>query len=254
MQKFNNFNDFGSHVKTEKDKKLKEALIRLNQGVFVENLAHLNREQIEFIVPVDTKRHLNYIVENKQNILFKECILEKSVSWIQNLDTLVLIYTINIPETSEIIEIRPASSSINNNGVPVDVEFSIDDIFFEEAFLKKHKINDYTQEDYQLIELYNKFFDMNKPFTHNTKHALKQKSKIKVSKEFQYIISYELIARKQINAGISKQMMRITDTSNPSFSEKLRYLLETEYTMPMVEKKINELTDDDITVIQMGLI
>ena len=75
-----------------------------------------------------------------------------------------------------------------------------------------------------------------------------------MSKEFQYIISYELIARKQINAGISKQMMRITDTSNPSFSEKLRYLLETEYTMPMVEKKINELTDDDITVIQMGLI
>lgn len=152
-------------------------MIRLNQGVFVENLAHLNREQIEFIVPVDTKRHLNYIVENKQNILFKECILEKSVSWIKNLDTLVLIYTINIPETSEIIEIRPASSSINNNGVPVDVEFSIDDIFFEEAFLKKHKINDYTQEDYQLIELYNKFFDMNKPFTHNTKHALKQKVK-----------------------------------------------------------------------------
>lgn len=253
MEKFNNFNDFGSHVKIEKDKKLKEALIRLNQGVFVENLSHLNKEQIEFIVPVDKIEHIDYLFENKKDILLKECVIEKSVNWIQSWDTFGLIYAITIPKTGETIELRTASN-IDSNGIPVDIEFDIEAIYLNESFLKKHTINIYTEEDYQLIELYNKFFDMNKPFTHNTKHALKQKSKIKMSKEFQYIISYELIARKQINAGISKQMMRITDTSNPLFSEKLRYLLETEYTMPMVDKKINELTDDDITVIQMGLI
>lgn len=257
MKKYNNFNDFGNHVKVEKEKKIKEALIRLNQGVFVENLSHLNRDTIEFIIPLNNKRHIDYIVENKKNILFKECMLEKSVNWSQSFDTFVLIYTIEIPETGEIIEISPTSSSIDINGIPVDVEFEMDDIFLKESFLRKHTINNYTEEAFQLIDLYNKLFNINKPIIHinnDTKHALKQRRKIKVSEEFQYIISYDLITRKKINAGISKQLMRISDTSSKSFSEKLRNFLETEYTLPMVAKKIDELTDDDITVIQMGLI
>jgi hypothetical protein len=253
MKKYNNFNDFGNHVKVEKEKKVKEALIRLNQGVFVENLSHLNKEQIEFIVPVDKIEHIDYLFENKKDILLKECVIEKSVNWIQSWDTFGLIYAITIPKTGETIELRTASN-IDSNGIPVDIEFDIEAIYLKESFLKKHTINIYTEEDYQLIELYNKLFNTKTPITYNTKHAIKQKNTISVSDNFQYLVSYELLARKQINAGMSRHFMKISDTSSNSFAEKLRNLLETEYTLPMVAKKINELTEDDITVIQMGLI
>lgn len=253
MNKFNNFNDFGSHVKVEKEKKVKEATQRLNKGVFIENLAHLERDQIEMMIPVDKIEHIDYIFANRKNILFKECVIEKSVNWTQSWDTFGLIYTISIDVTGETIDLR-AASYIDGSGIPIDVEFEIKSIYLQEYFSQKHKINNYTEESYQLIELYNKLFNTSEPITYNTKHAVKQKHKIRVSDDVQYIVEYELLARKQINAGMSKHFMKISDTSNALFAEKLRHLLENEYTIPMVAKTINELTDDDITVIQMGLI
>lgn len=256
MKKYNNFNDFGNHVKVEKEKKIKEALFRINQGIFVENLAHLNSDEIELIVPLNNKRHVDYIVENKKNILFKECILEKSVNLSQSLDTFVLIYTIEIPETGETIEIRPASSCIDSNGISVDVEFTIEDIYLKEFFIESNTICDYNDEDLSLIKLYNTLLNNTntRSVDYVTKHVLRKNTKIIVSHVPKFYISYSLLIRERINAGFSKYFMRISDTSSNSFASKLRNLLETEYTLPMVSKKIDELTEDDITVIQMGLI
>lgn len=253
MNKFNNFNDFGHHVKVEKENKIKEAVIRLNNGIFVENLGHLKKEQIKMILPVDKLEHLDYLFLNKKNIIFKECVIEKSVNWIQSWDTFGLIYTSTIESTGETIVLRSASA-IYESGIPIDVEFEIQSIYLKESFLQKYTINNYTDEDYKLIELYNKLFNTSEYINYDRKHALNKKNKIRISKEFQYEIYYELLARKKISAGISKHLMKIIDTTNTVFSEKLRNLLEDEYTMPMVSKKINELTKDDIIVIQMGLI
>lgn len=253
MNKFNNFNDFGHHVKVEKESKIKEAVIRLNNGVFIENLDQLKKEQIKNILPVDKLEHLDYLFSNKKNILFKECVIEKSVNWIQSWDIFGLIYTSTIESTGEIIDLR-AASTIYESGIPIDIEFEIQSIYFKESFLQKHTINNYTDEDYKLIELYNKLFNTSEYINYDRRHALNKRNKIRISEDFQYEIYYELLKRKQINAGISKHVMKISDTSEASFAEKLRNLLEAEYTMPMVSKKINELTEDDITVIQMGLI
>jgi hypothetical protein len=254
MKKFNNYIDFAIHVKVLKYNKIEKSLELLKTGIFVDDLSHLTSEQLNEMIPNDKSEHLDYILNNRKDIIYHDCLFEKSVSWNTNYDTFSLIYKILIPNTGEIVEVKKSLFLTNNDGLPSDIEFIIEDIYLKESFIESNTIKDYNDEDLSLIKLYNTLINNKGPVDYVTKHVLRKTTKIIVSDIPKLYVSYSLLTRQIINAGFSKYFMRISDTSSKSFAEKLRNLLETEYTLPMVAKKIDELTEDDITVIQMGLI
>lgn len=254
MKKYNNFSDFANHVKVLKNNKIEESLERLKTGIFVDDLSHLTIEQLQDMIPDEKSEHSDYILNNRKDIIYHDCLFEKSVSWNTNYDTFSLIYKIFIPNKRKKVDIKKSFLLNNNDGLPSDIEFVIEDIYLKESFIESNTITNYNNEDLSLIKLYNTLINNTGPVDYVTKHVLRKTTKIIVSDVPKLYISYSLLTRQIINAGFSKYFMRISDTSSNSFAEKLRNLLETEYTLPIVAKKIDELTEDDITVIQMGLI
>jgi hypothetical protein len=249
MKKFNNFIDFSNHVKVLKTEKMKRSVASLNTGVFIDDLSNFTIEQIEHILPPDKYDHLEYLFANRGSIKYKECLITKSVSWLSYDDRFSIVFEITHP-TGEVIELK-SSNFINGNGLPVDLEFEIKDIYLKKDFMESNVINSYSNKDIKIIELYQKLFPHMDKVNYNTKHVMNKKTKIIVADDIQFIIFYEFLARTVIMAGISKKLFKISDTFNTTFSEKVKSFLENDYIKPILGKTIEELDDNDITVFQM---
>lgn len=253
---FNNFVAFGSHVKKTKEHNKQLAFEKLSKGVFVETLEHLTHEQIYKIIQVPTTEkfhYTNYVFEHRNDIVFESCEINNH----SYRDGLSVIYSINIePVNKKINLIQDFEITTNGFNNSIQLE-TFGETYLKKEFVEKYKSNNYKEQDDVLIQLYKKLFNNITVPNQMTPHVLKKKSFIVVNDNIEYITEYELYIRKKIHAGLSKMLLKIASTTlkkDDNFIEKLTSLLENDYTLPLLDKKLVDLNEDDITVLKMSLI
>jgi len=253
---FNNFVDFGYHIQKTKEHNKQLAFEKLSKGVFVESLEHLTHLQIHNMIPPDKFHYTDYIFDNRKDVVFENYEMESHIY--RNVFT--VIYSIYINHTNETIKLmKPFELKDKgfNNGFELE---TFGDIYLKKEFIEKYKSNNYTQQEFLLIQLYKKIFHDNSTTDINP-HMIKENNLIIINNDFKYITEYELYSRKKIHAGVSRSLKFESKTGFKTdkeidfhFIERITNLLESGYTLPLLDKKIDELTEDDITVLKMSII
>ncbi len=251
-QKFSSFTSLGDYVKSSKKEILENAAIKLkNENIFVENLSTLNKEQIKSMLSDCQHEHLDYLFHNRNNIVFKE--LQIISNRLFYSDSLELIYNIEVPYINDSLSLK-VSFDILNVGLPRDLEIEISDIYLKDSFKESNVINNYSETDLNIIQFYNDLFGDVIRVKHLLTHYLKQKSNLIISDVLQYSRYYYFSLNEKSPVKIYLRLKRrsfTTTTFDKEFSKKLKDFIETEYTLPVICKKIDDMTEEDITVFKM---
>ena len=250
---FNNFVDFGSYIQKTKEHNKQLAFEKLSKGVFVETLDHLTHEQITKMIPTKDINDADYVFEKRKDIVFESF----EINNYNYRDCFSAIYSINIePINKKITLIQNFEITTNGFNNSLQLE-TFGETYLKKEFVEKYKSNNYKEQDDVLIQLYKKLFNNITVPNQMIPHVLKKKSFIVVNDNIEYITEYELYIRKKIHAGLSKMLLKIASTTlkkDDNFIEKLTSLLENDYTLPLLDKKLVDLNEDDITVLKMSLI
>lgn len=252
---FNNFIDFGSYIQKNKEKNKQLAFEKLSKGVFVESLEHLTHVQLQSMMPANNVNDTDYVFEHRNDIFFENIeMITHSYRYV-----ITIIYSIYMKHKNEKINLTQHFEITNNgfnNGFQLE---TFGDLYLRKEFIEKYKLNNYTEQEFLLIQIYKKIFNDNST-TDIIPHMIKEKNVIIINNDFKYITEYELYVRKKIHAGLSRMLLKFASTTATkkgieyNFIERLTSLLENDYTLPLLDKKLNELTEDDITVLKMSVI
>jgi len=247
MKKFKDFADLNTHVKNEKTQRLKAALEKIQTGVFIENLKDLNDSQLEELMVNKNTEHLEYALLNRDKIVFDKICPERN-SW----DTSGVIYTLPIENSNIQIEFK-VPFTLNNRPLADYILVYIDERFLQPKFIKEATVNHYTSDDFNVIQSYKKLFDGKIESTQIVEHKLKKTTMLKIEDNIEYMVYYEFLTRRRISAGLSKQLMLMTSTkrTNSDFPTEVKNHISAEYTLPILGKNFDELSDDDIIVFKM---
>jgi hypothetical protein len=251
---FNNFVDFGSHIQKKKAQSRKVAFEKLSKNVFVHSLEHLTYDEIRSIVVPEKIEYLDLIFENRKNILFDKCEMDNYIY--RNIFTVV--YSLNIENSAEKIDLK-VNFEIINDGYMRDFEIKVyNSAYLTKDFINQYTLNNYTEEDSQVVKLYKKVFNDKQLTKDMYPHMVSKQRRLIVNDSFKYIIEYELHVKRKIHAGLSRVFLKFASTTafktDNHFVERLTSLLESDYTLPLLDKKIVDLTEDDITVLKMSVI
>lgn len=251
---FNNFVDFGSHIQKKKAQSRKIAFEKLSKNVFVHSLEHLTYEEIRSIALPEKAEYLDFIFENRKNILFEKCEMDNYIY--RNIFTVV--YSLKFENSNEKIDLK-INFEIINDGYMKDFEIKVyNSAYLTKDFINKYTLNNYTDDDYQLVKLYKTLFNDNQSTKDIYPHMISKQRRLIVNDDFKYIVEYELHVKRKIHAGLSKAFLKFASTTafktDNHFVERLTSLLESDYTLPLLDKKLVDLTEDDITVLKMSLI
>lgn len=246
MKKFKSFIDLNVHIKIEKETRINQAIEKLQSGVFIENFENLTDEQIKRTLIDEHVEYLDYALLNKDKIVFDKVSTERYISW----DNLFVIYKLKIEDIEIDFKVRLLFS---NEPMADHVSVEADEIFLKDEFIKKYTVKHYNEHDIGIIKTYSRLFEGKKPQSSVAHHIMPKKAKIKIKENIEYQIYYEFYIRKRISAGVSKNLMVLATTqrNKSDFPEKVKKYIETEYTLPILGKTVDDLTDDDITVFNM---
>lgn len=248
MKKFKSFGDLGSYVQDVKKERYLKLINLLKNGILIDSLSHFEKKDLKYCLRVESIDKIDYIFENKDKISPLEWMVVESLSW----NTFVMQAFLTEPETNNKIEIS-APFFINEMINSDYFKIGISPLFLKESFVKDSLKKEYSEEDLAIINFNNEIFTESEIINHVI--APKYLMKInEITESIEYIKNYEFYTRKKINAGFGRSLVKISDTHSPDFIEKVKDYIETEYTLPLIDKRINEMTENDITVIKMSLI
>lgn len=247
MKKFKNFTDLNIQVNLEKSQRLAAALQKMQTGVFIENLKDLNDAQLEEFMINKNTEHLEYALLNRDKIVFDKICTERT-SW----ETSGVIYTLPIENSTVKIEFK-VPFTLENRPLADCILVHINERFLQPKFIKKSTVNYYTSDDYNVIELYKQLFDEKIEPNQIIEHKLRKTTVLKIEENIEYMVYYEFLTRRRISAGLSKQLMLMSNTrkTNSDFPTKVKNHISAEYTLPILGKNVDELSDDDIIVFKM---
>lgn len=249
-KKFTNFITLGKHVSQSKKEIFDNAMIRLKkENIFIENLSTLNKEQLKNIVPVDKYEHLDYLFDNRHNIVYKELFVNSSI-WSTGLESLSVVYEAKLEPTGEPL-LLTAAFTIYNNGLPRDLEIDISDIYLKDSFKKSYSVNTYTDVDLKFVVFYDKLLGDMLDVNNTLRHSVQKRGSVIFSDEFKYVIYYSFTFNERVKYRRINFVRKVIKTPDNKFSSKLKDFMEVEYTLPVLGKKIDDMVDDDITVFKM---
>lgn len=207
-------------------------------------------------LPPEQTEHLNFIFDNRKNILFDKCEMDKDNYFYRNIFTAV--YLLNVENIDEKIAIK-INFEIINDGYMKNFELKVyNSAYLAKDFINQYTVNNYTDDDYKLVKLYKTLFNDTQSTKDMYPHMVSKQRRLIVNDSFKYIIEYELHVKRKIHAGLSKVFLKFASTTafktDNHFVERLTSLLESDYTLPLLDKKLDALTEDDITVLKMSLI
>lgn len=162
-----------------------------------------------------------------------------------------------IDSTCDIIE-ASQSYSIEGNKMLETSQIYLPECLIDRSFYNNKAYLDVTEEEFNLVELYKQIFQTTcedhreRRFNHYIiKHAFLE---IDRNERVDYFINYSYYDTMEIGSamGVKKFYHAIASTSEEDFKIKLVNMLEKQYTIPLLNKPLLGLTDDDILVLNMN--
>lgn len=158
--------------------------------------------------------------------------------------------------------IMEASSSypIEGNRILLTTEIQIPECLIDRSFFNNNVQLSISEDEYKLITLYQRIFRDHKEGYHQNRthyqHNIVKYDFIEIdnNNKIDYIMRYSYYDTSGLNTamGIKGYYHTVASTSDDDFEEKLTKMIEDRYTLPLLNKKLNELTDDDILVLEMN--
>lgn len=152
------------------------------------------------------------------------------------------------------------SFPIEGNPVLLTTEIQLPECLIDRSFYNNNVQLAISESEYELITLYQRIFRNHKEGSHQNrmtyKHNVVKYDFIEIdnSNKIDYIMRYSYYDTSGLNTamGIKGYYHTVASTSDDDFEEKLTKMIEDRYTLPLLNKKLNELTDDDILVLEMN--
>ena len=152
------------------------------------------------------------------------------------------------------------SFPIEGNRLLLTTEIQIPECFIDRSFYNNNVQLAISESEYELITLYQRIFRNHKDgsyqnrshYQHNVvKHDFVE---IDNNNKINYIMSYRYYDTSGLNTaiGIKGYYHEIASTNDDDFEEKLTKMIEDKYTLPLLNKKLNEITDNDILILEMN--
>lgn len=148
---------------------------------------------------------------------------------------------------------------IEESNLLLKSEVDIPPCFIDRSYFNNSVKIALNDSESNLINLYNRLFKKQKSIRHPYNHNVQKIEKLVFDNhslnDIEYIIKYAYygIAHQVKTAmGLKGFYQCISTTTDEDFEDKLRSMIENGYTLPVLNKKIDELTDDDILVLDMN--
>lgn len=157
----------------------------------------------------------------------------------------------------DIIE-ASVSFSLEGNRMLETTQIHLPECLIDRSFYNNKVYLDITEEEFDIVELYKKIFKTTcedhreRRFNHYViKYAFLE---IDRNEQIDYFINYSYYDTMDINSvmGSKKFYHAVASTGEDDFKVKLINMLEKNYTIPLLNKHLIELTDDDILVLAMN--
>lgn len=162
-----------------------------------------------------------------------------------------------IESTCDIIE-ASQSFSLEGNKMLETTQIHLPECLIDRSFYNNKVYLDITEEEFAIVELYKKIFKTTcedhreRRFNHYVvKYAFLE---IDRNEQVDYFINYSYYDTMDINSvmGVKKFYHAVASTGEDDFKIKLVKMLEKQYTIPILNKSLLELNDDDILVLNMN--
>lgn len=162
-----------------------------------------------------------------------------------------------IDSTCGIIE-ASQSFSLEGNKMLETTQIHLPECLIDRSFYNNRAYLDVTEDEFIVVELYKQIFQTTcedhgeRRFNHYVvKYAFLE---IDRNEQVDYFINYTYYDTMEINSGmgVKKFYHAIASTGEDDFKIKLVNMLEKQYTMPLLNKSLLELNDDDILVLNMN--
>lgn len=147
------------------------------------------------------------------------------------------------------------SFPLEGNNVLLTTQIQIPECLIDRSYYNNNVQIAINDEEYKLIQLYENIFkdnnSKNKKYLHNVvKYEYLESDN---NNNIDYVIKYTYYDTSSLNTamGIKGYYHTIASTCDDDFEEKLTKMIENRYTMPLLNKKLTELSDDDILVLEM---
>jgi len=146
---------------------------------------------------------------------------------------------------------------IEESKLLLESEIDISPCFIDRSYFNNSVSIALNDEESNLIQLYNRLFKKQVNIRHPYNHNVQKVEKLVFDKDnnINYIIKYAYYGiRNQVQTamGLKGFYQCISTTTDEDFEEKLKSMIENVYILPILNKKIHELTDDDILVLEMN--
>jgi hypothetical protein len=170
---------------------------------------------------------------------------------------LKISFRYEIDSACDIIE-ASQSYSLEGNKMLETTQIHLPECLIDRSFYNNKVYLDITEEEFAIVELYKKIFKTTcedhreRRFNHYVvKYTFLE---IDRNEQVDYFINYSYYDTMDINSvmGVKKFYHAVASTGEDDFKIKLVKMLEKQYTIPLLNKSLLELNDDDILVLNMN--
>lgn len=152
------------------------------------------------------------------------------------------------------------SFPLEGNRILLTTEIQLPECLIDRSFYNNNVQLAISESEYKLINLYQRIFKNHKEGSHQNRmkyqHNLVKYDFIEIddNNKIDYIMRYTYYDTTGLNTamGIKGYYHTIASTGEDDFEEKLVQMIENKYTLPLLNKKLTDLTDDDILVLEMN--
>jgi hypothetical protein len=234
----------------------------LTQAVLIKDFGHFKKDDWLMFENFDNDI-LEHLTKNRHSIQ-----LSWEVTTKFSLDRLRLSFyyendkDYGIIENSTSFQLGRTSLTVNDLGkhylIP-ETKIEMPECLIDRSFYNNQAEVNISEDEHNLIELYQRIFkkSINNGYINknNTKpHNIEKYNFIQVDEKnnLNYIVNYSYYYTTSINTGMgSKGFYQHTSTGDISFKEKIVKMIEDNYTIPLLNKRIIELNDEDVLILEM---
>lgn len=197
---------------------------------------------------------LEYLQENRHQLQLKWTVKSKF-----GLDSLEVSFFHKNYTNSQKCDIIESSTlfDIEYSKLILKTEVAIPICFIDRSFYNNSVKIALTESESNLISLYERLFKRHNKEKSGYNHNVRKTERLVFDNEhnIEYLIKYAYygVAHQIKTAiGVKGIYQCISTTTDEDFEWKLKNMIENFYTIPILNKKIHELTDDDILVLEMN--
>jgi hypothetical protein len=152
------------------------------------------------------------------------------------------------------------SFPIEGNRILLTTEIQLPECLIDRSFYNNNVQLALSESEYKLISLYQRIFRNHKEGAHQNRmhyqHNVVKYDVIEIdnNNNIDYIMRYTYYDTTGLNTamGVKGYYHTIASTGEDDFEEKLVQMIENKYTLPLLNKKLTDLTDADILVLEMN--